>query len=369
MLGAENQCNAPFPYKTADAIEPTVIVIVNAVTGALVTRVLPNADMLSTFKAVGDPAHEVIAYYGLAWSPDGQELAAPFFIDRLDPTTHRPEPGTHGYSLLLMRSDGSGVRVLTQAHSRSLAAVLEWNLSRGAAIPLSGAAFAAAFLQPPALTYAWKADGSLAATAPLSQTTPNQAPALTPIGNPDGGATFTVWQPMSVGILAQGGQTPAPPYLFVARAQFLAWSPDGAYLLEASMGPWPIQPSKQPAARADIADELPVRDPALDAEMNQWTIDPQRPELTGGRFAWHPDGQLLAATPGLDLAVVTSVDIRDCASGALLATIPISQTSQVIQSPQASAGVGLAWSPDGQRLLVLNGAELIVLDPPTLPQA
>jgi hypothetical protein len=88
------------------------------------------------------------------------------------------------------------------------------------------------------MSYHWQADGTLATDTPLSESAPPPVPPLAPVGQPDGGSAFTIWQPGFVaGVSHPGPSGPSHlPGIYVWSTTVEAWSPNARYLL---VNGWP----------------------------------------------------------------------------------------------------------------------------------
>jgi WD40 repeat protein len=180
------------------------------------------------------------------------------------------------------------------------------------------------------------------------------APAPGPVGNPDGGSSFTIWQP-GLAIIISRAHTPS---IYIWKTNVTAWSPDGNYLVEGiglkavieqSGHPFP-DPVLLAALHLEHTPLLPVHDTAL-----------LRATFGSLAIAWRPDGRILAATN-----FTGSVDLFDCATGQKLGTLftPMNHT------PISGSPALLRWSPDGTRLL-LSSAQWGIVNvwgPGQLPQ-
>src|SRR5262249_24453570 len=134
-------------------------------------------------------------------------------------------------------------------------------------------------------------------------------PAPGPVGNPDGDASFTLWQPGSVSVSAM----PDTSRLSSWSATFVAWSPDGRYLVDGMTLFGLLKPPGQgfPSASSLILTRLnqvpllPLRDQALLKVVD-----------TATAVAWSPDGQVLAASQA-----GRSLDVYACRTGRKLASL------------------------------------------------
>lgn len=347
-----------------DGYLPGQINLYDARSGRLLARRHPDAAVLAALHAtnpvvplapeIGDP--DLLFSYGPAlWSPDGQSLAVALFIVLNPRSGGRPVDG-----LVLLDRDGTHPRMLVHAWTTDEPDLVAWDLSAGT--PVLGDAPA------PAAAYVWGSGGALSAVAALGSDPrfPAVAPAG-PIGNPDGGSSFTAWQP---GYLTQtptasdGGPVPEP-YLWYS--DFFAWSPDGRYLsvvpgnvalvvpIYPRSTPFPSGPSGevQTGAQTPPSGALQPTYPyvrARDRAMSD-LIQTQLPGSNGGwALAWRPDGRVLAAF-GPRVGATPPLTLYDTASGRVVSTLaPVRDAGNLV----AGQSDVLRWSPDGARLLLYS---------------
>jgi WD40 repeat protein len=204
---------------------------------------------------------------------------------------------------------------------------------------------------PAALAYRWSAGGTLLPEGVLSQDRVPPVPPFAPVGNPDGDAAFTLWQP---GELAPAS---APPTLYAFGPNISAWSPDGRYIIVGLNLGGILVPVGQPLPNRQGLDLqhygtlpfVPIRDVAL--------------QVASQYLSWRPDGRVLAAY-GSE-ASGTAMVLYDCATGRRLATLPLPQTPVSLLGIEAA----VRWSPDGSRL-VLSSAQwgpVVLWGPDQLP--
>jgi WD40 repeat protein len=394
ILGTLQGCSQSNPNN----YYPNVVAIVNATNGHLLESLQPDSTVLSFFHlhapqggapitgpdspgAAGDLFQPGVAYDGLAWSPDGKSVAMPFSFAY---TGASPSGGSHALGrvsvsgLYIGAIDGSSARAIGETLSQQLLYVAEWNVKTGKPVvasaslgsPIQGGTVAQ--LEPPSLSYSWRSDGSLSGSGALNTSRPPAPAPLDPVGNPDGGASFTVWQPMSIQVNVGDPANPQPTAAFSAWSGFVAWSPDGTYVLATSYV-WRVQPSKQPIPsetqlqREGSADLplLPIRDAAMDAMLSPEQGDHPH-AFASAQFTWSPDGKMLAAIADGGATMISpdlTVLIADCASGKTLTTLQVGSAST------ASGNISdIQWSPDGKKLLVGAESEYFVFGADKLPQ-
>ncbi|MGH2501714.1 MAG: hypothetical protein ACRDID_04270, partial [Ktedonobacterales bacterium] len=335
-----------------------------------------------------------IQYRSVAWSPDGKHLAITFFVDDLSSATRRSL-----YGVLLINPDGSSPRVLAQTlgpHDYVFDPV--WDLTTGTILPAPataqpqpGATFYSAGLGAPAQGWTWAANGVLVPQQPLLPVwLQNQPmPPIAPVGNPDGGASFSVWQPGQLSIMypldATGQANTSVPGVPLFQTAFVAWSPDGRYLLDVALSSVVNTPAGMPTPspqtlatlKLDNRAALPVRDAAMASALKRLAQESASHALNqpqgSGTVAWSPDGKLLAEVTGTsapqqdqDYATVT-ISIVSCENGKTLATL-------TAHAAVNQTGIGgneyMRWSPDGKRLYYFSDqlGSLTTWGPGLLPQ-
>lgn len=287
----------------------------------------------------------IIAYAHIAWSPDGQHVALTF----------KMASGSSSLTgVAFMSREGRQMQILLQ---RSLPAgrSAEWDIQQGRPLlsplmPLSAA-----------LVYHWSTNGILVPQMRLSgRTLPTAAP-LAPVGNPLGDASFTSWQPGIVQAVLPSG---TPMSIALWHTSFIAWSPDGRYLIDGidlvgRLGP-PEQPflDQQSSIALKHTLLLPVRDAALRQIIASQTAISWYPNgrvLTGysmtdqpntaSVLAWHPSGRMLARyIPG------KQIDFYRCSNGHDLAAFMLPDT----ETTSPAEMTVLRWSPDGTHLLFVS---------------
>jgi hypothetical protein len=235
---------------------------------------------------------------------------------------------------------------------------------------------------PPAQSYSWSPAGQLVPGIPLA-TSPVQT---TPIGNPDGGGSFTIWQPSYVTFLVPGGQSTSPVsasagvYVWandlpVASSDgFVTWSPDSRYLVDSASLFMVQRPAGRPSPTTALLQEMqlagapsgPIRDPGLQQVYLSLATAQSSGFLPTDYVAWSPSGHYLAAisdfgqpsSSGGSL-VVPSVSVYNCATGQLVATLkpeanPQISLSQLTANAYLGATTLLRWSPSGSHVLVFS---------------
>ncbi len=337
VLGYTNGC-------PASPSEKGLVEIYDAHTGKLITRILPEAPI---FQALHShfASYTTLFYDSILWSPDGMRLAILFAA------VAAKGPQLDG--LLLLDRDGRHAEVLLHVEAISSTPSYEylvWDIVQRrpvhiAYVPALPGDYVINI--PVALSYRWEADGVL-----VPQMVTNGATLTGPVGNPDGGSSFTPWQPGFAALTFQNGNAPSYlPGVYTWTTYFTAWSPDGRYIANGLYIAGRLTSPALPlvsrrilvALQADRLPTLPVRDKGLEQALGLLKV-PAGPAPGSVTFtaAWRPDGREIAINDSSDIS------IYDCTSGRLLATfsIPASPTTQV------GGGVIMRWSPDGSSLLL-----------------
>jgi hypothetical protein len=346
--------------------------IYSAKTGKLVTSFSLDPLILRTYHAtLGQPIPTVngelfasyIHYQSVLWSPTGKQLAFSFVVLQHDfdfplpnapPSNPAPSQRAHA-GVLVTNLTGTTSQVLVAPYTLpgvGQAPSMEWDLQTGALL-------SPALRLPPSLSYAWGENGGLLPLQPLNTQAAPAATPPTPIGNPAGGTTFTIWQP---GLATQGyylppapSATTAVPATYVAGlnlwySNFGVWSPDGRYLMTPAYygGRLALARQLSPSAH-DLAaagqGQAPIfapHDQVLQTYAEASIYVP---------VAWRPDGKVIAtvsfhSTNGGNTITVL-VTLHNSVSGTVL-------SSFTVQTAGGAAGVVLRWSPDGSHLLFLD---------------
>lgn len=320
-----------------------------------------------------------LTYTSLGWSPDGKTLAITFAGGSITAGAHGQPPALQGdpriNGLIVVSLTGTRtVRVYDQPVAQESTGeragnpypLVAWNTTTGQQEVLS---------VWESLAYRWTADDRLVASMPLlPPPTPPPAASLGRVGNPDGGASFTLWQ---VGYLHVGN--PSCSSATGADLSYIdlgletngpIWSPDGAIYIPQGIYSGGRADAPTPGGARGPASEcvltgtlaelplLPVRDAALRAVVARLTA---RSNVT---LFWRPDGQRVLLTE-------VPVTIQQGSGAEYTATVYDCATGQVLATPNTPGSpVGLfgaptvEWSPDGQRVLLLGygDAPLTVLD-------
>jgi hypothetical protein len=206
----------------------------------------------------------------------------------------------------------------------------------------------------PALVYSWNEDGTLAPvpdTLLAPQPTAQMPLAPGPIGNPDGGETFTSWQSGMLTAQSYNSQD-GLVNVYTWSSTFPSWSPDGRYFIAAIALSGRFQPLGFPTPSPELLASkqeshlpvFPVRDKGLQRVLTELRNQPEGASA-GVSLAWSVSGMVLAAF-GAD---GINIDFFDCATGRLLARLPNPGSTFAVDN-----GI-LGWSPDDRWLLMTSG--------------
>jgi hypothetical protein len=360
------------PAPTDDTDSAAAVAIFDSATGRL-ERSIPLGPLMRAAAVRGGANHEHVAYSGLGWSPDGQHVAVVFtdFGDRSAAPENVLDSG------LLLLDVAAGTHSIMRGDSGFFAAASGvsdgfpvWHLGQQVVLP--------AFLPESGLAYAWSMDGAPYPILPLHDALdqlPINAGPRYPVGAPDGGPRFTIWQPgLEIG---SGGGADAGQATFVSA--FPAWSPDGSNLtllvagvaLRAASiggqmgGSTTMRQELQAAAlmpplpSPPVLPLVPPRDAALAAVQVEvgnvgWAV-----------VGWNPSGSLLASIN----CVAPSdqrMELRDTATAQVLASDHLNlaagdpgcrgSPNATVVGGYPSLGLSLAWSPVGSQVLLCDRA-------------
>jgi WD40 repeat protein len=341
------------------------VVIFDARTGALlkVVRLEPLLDLNTASGPVWMRANAV-AYLGLGWSPDGDHLAIAFtaFNSSVRRTLeHLIDSGLllldprHGTADVIHGDAGYFTRLGSETTGFPI-----WNVAQHIETP--GTAIA------PGLTFSWGHNSVPAPLAPLTGPVtqlPIDAGPRYPVGNPDGGATFTIWQP---GLVVGPARTSLGAGHAVFLSAFPTWSPDnGAVTFMTAGAALPLPPDAAPSATSAAGGPLPLPTPAAVAQTpaRDAALDAVQREIgtSGwGLVAWNPAGSLLASV-NCNQSAGQTVTIRATATGQEISSAPLNAQnagcSTLLTGGGATGGypntpLSLLWSPDGDTLLVCD---------------
>lgn len=339
---------------------PNLINIYRARDGAFVRQLAPDP---AIFAALGQQPPAVAQAYAtpapnapflmcenLLWSRDGQRFAVVFVLTQGDRTL---------LGVAVVRAqDGAVERVVAAPQIAS--GYMVWDLNAGTAATYDTQYSTSAGITriiAPALT--WSATGELQPSGTFPPPGTNE-----PIGNPNGDASFSIWQPGSVVRSMPSGsgrQGQAGAYVF--NTQLVAWSPDARYVAAFFVAGGRLQPSHTPApdgatlAQSHGADLplLPLRDAGLDQALHHVLTRMDLANASSQSTAWiayRSDGKAIAL---LD----DQQDFAVYSAGSGTALYPFRYLNLLPNTHNGNAWA-LRWSPDGTALLLPDGSLLHV---------
>ncbi len=324
-----------------------------------------------------DTSAQVIHYSHVQWSPDSNSLAVSFTIFSIDgPAVNGIWPTHTIVGLYLSSADGSNARVLARTVAKDECFCgAEWNVRSGtltAISPLppgSNNSNWLSSLTPPAIMYSWGEGGHLTGTPALTANGAPFAPSATAVGNPDGGASFSIWQPGVIG----GQRTDAMqlaqiPPVATFSTSFLAWSPDGQYVLDVEAQSWRVAAPLVPTPSVDslrttglaAAPILPSHDAVVADMLSPTPMHVHNPYGSGEgiELAWSPNGRLVAVVEsiGTILGQPNPGQLRLVVFDAASASPLVALTPHLDTNVAASAhgAIFLRWSADGSHLLFFD---------------
>lgn len=371
VLGYTSGCP---PLASSAASATGAVVVYDAATGAMRARFQPDTAILAAVSHTEGFTHPTIAYQSLLWRHDGARLAISFLLARDNP----PDLAGAGQGdtitgIFLSAADGTHPAVFTHLLAPGERAAGEWNLRTGAYIP------AVAGLPQPALSYTWDAAGALVPRDPLALDATPPASVSAAIGDPNGGAGFSIWQPAQIvresasGASGASGASDtsgsATDGVYVYRTSFAAWSADGTFFAPSLGLSARLQPAGQPVPRAQTLRALgvaglpllPVRDAGLARALGRLALLPRDQSNGPMVVAWSPNGRMLAVqlVPAEPNAEPQQTDhalmVYDCATGKPLTTLVPAGVAPGKAAPLTGATL-LRWSADGAHLLLYDAA-------------
>lgn len=320
-------------------LDETVISIMNALAinstsypGVLATSSFQIANSGST--NIGSMRFLPFSYIHVMWSPDGQRLALSFILYL------QQHPF---FGMLVMNVNGHNSHIIFQAPDLNQQTPIEWDLATGQPLGFTPI--------PAAIAYRWQTNGSLVPFKPLTDGPQQLIPLSGPVGNPDGSANFTIWQPGFTTFTTIAGY-------YGWSTAFSAWSPDGRYLIDNInlqgfyKPPSSIIPDIQALAKLKL--------------LHNRLLSPRNVavfELLQGSplVSWRPDGRVLATYFARGLII-----FYDSQTGQALQTLALSSNQHLLTGSLAL----LRWSPDGSHLLLSSPSNglLNIWGPNQLPR-
>ena len=340
--GVLNVYNARTGKLTAQwQLDDTILTIINAptISGQRLSMhgVLATSSFHTTTTGsanVGSKRLLPFSYKHVMWSPDERRLALSFIVYM----QQQPFSG-----ILVMNIDGRFSHIIFQPPAMDQRTPIEWDIATGQALGFTSI--------PSAISYHWQANGSLVPFGPLSNRPQQLVPLAGPVGDPDGSALFTIWQPGITAFTSIAGY-------YGWSTSFSAWSPDGRYLIDDInlqgfyKPPASIVPDIQALSKLKLGHNrlLSPRKVALYELLEGFPL-----------VSWRPDGRVLATYFARGLVI-----FYDTRTGQALQTLKLPPGQHLLVGSVAL----LRWSPDGSHLLLSSPSYglMNIWGPGQLPQ-
>jgi hypothetical protein len=380
-------CGAPYIGQGQSDTQPNLLIF-DAATGRKVATYLLDPAVRTALAQIGLKVNGAsvydISYFETNWSPDGRLMEVGFGV-------YGEQASDVGVAVVTLTGaarghisvwlDSANAVNALPANGFDAAPVERWDLTNGSQTTI--------YLSP-ALAYRWLPSDVLVADEPLPVAGSAPAePAAAALGDPIGGQSFTLWRTgtlslinaLSCGTGAAGVQPLSAPYAYLSLDSTV-WSPDGRYLLYASVAaqagiqspshaptqtPIPTEPGVatfydlNPCDSGPPPDQLPkapIHDKGLQSALMLLDLSGDN-QLS---LAWSADGQRLAVATFTPSQGTGALIVYDCATGAVL------QQLTGDQFEGAASAIDLAqdpvWSPDSSQLLLsVSGpdAKLVVV--------
>lgn len=335
------------------------IAVYNTQTATL-TRMLPVESLLGVTIPTDDstPLGESDGYVslsGLGWSPDSNWFAAVYTV--FDTAAPASPDDISDSGLLLVNPETEAMRII-----RGDSGYFGPLGGRTSSLPIwdiKASYQTLGFTPQPGVVFAWGNNGLPVTTQPVVTSLaelPVNAGARYPVGQPDGLAPFTIWQPgLVIG--------PGTSHIGGGRSEFvttfLSWSADGSHAGLLTVGASLPTPS---SAQSNSSAGYSVAGPNLSAPSALPAIPPRDVALVRvqgevgaygwAEVAWNPAGTMLASISCF-ARHGSAVEIRDTASGALIGSAPLKLVARDPGCRDATASnLKLVWAPDGSQVLV-----------------
>jgi len=352
LLGTQQNC------AVGGSAMPGLLTIHNASNGKQVYSFLLNKLVIAAFHHQYPKLRtEAVFYYQtVLWFHDGYHLAVLFGATFF----HEPLPPSFD-GLLLLDVHGGSSHVLLHPDQNNFISYLVWDTQQGseyiAPSNASSTAQSPGYTIPPSPFYRWGNGGGANELLPVQDKVGlSPSSSLAAIGDPDGGKTFTLWQPGQLGLTTANGNGAYLPGIATWSTYFAAWSPDGRYIVDRLLVDGRINipghsiPDHQTllALSMELLPLLPVRDKALQRVLQIFASTIAQTDFIGASVSWRFDGGVLAAYGAGDYD--TGVVIYRCTDGTHVATLQPSSAALA----RIGSGVVLRWSDDGAHVLLFN---------------
>ncbi|HEX2349401.1 MAG TPA: hypothetical protein VHI51_13300 [Ktedonobacterales bacterium] len=366
-LGAlQGNCGGASPDAPTDAIA-----IYSVSSGKLITLLKPDLAIFDSaaveqFAATNNEAAQPMNVYlqGLTWTHDQQALVMTYsVVIQLPEGQNGATPGIFGV-LRLGVHNAALTKLWANPTSNIISngALPRWDLTTGdlSHVPQS---------TDGSTLFLWYDGG---------QTVPTGSDSGKPIGSPEAGQMFSIWQ---AGVLQQSTFSNTPnsppqsqPQEVVWGSQFAVLSPDDRYYLPyfPAYGVL-VPPSPRPLNAQE--QQIEPRDGALlDLAKTLVATPLTRSQTAQILVTWRPDGQLLASTtmyspdasPNASATPQFTVTLHDTRSGQVVARL--TPNFNGFQNGQAGQEM-LSWSPDGKHLALADNVygAITIWGPGALP--
>ncbi len=355
ILGYEQTC------AVGGEAAPGLLTIHDVVSGKRVRSYLLNDYVLSTFhrQYPGMRTEGVFSYHLVLWSHDRFHVAvlfsAAFYHEAQAPSFD---------GLLLLNLKGGTASVLLHMDRDNYMSYLIWDTRVGTEyVEPSNFSITAenpGYSVKPALYYRWGNGGGADELLPAQDVSGRSPTFLSgPTGDPNGGNTFTPWQPGELGLTTSMGNGTYLPGVGDWSTYFAAWSPNGRYVVDNLVIDGRLNVPGHPAPdrktlitlSMEMIPLLPVRDKGLARLLQELAARPQRPGsiYTDESVAWRFDGKELAAYGTGDI-FDTTVNIYRSTDGVQVATL----LPSVAGVGQLGGRGTLRWSNNGSRVLLFS---------------
>ena len=342
VLGHSQTCSSV-------AYVPGLVNLYEAQTGKLLRQLHPDEAIVQALsRALASPSEPVargpqkkkgggsglvISYRHVIWSPDNQRLAFLF---------HLLAPSASMEGVVLMNRDGAHAQVALDQQNPLAPSSAEWDLERRVLLTSK------TFPLPPALAYHWGPKGTLLPGYLLPTQFLPAAPPLGARGNPDGDASFMLWQPALTQVTVAYSSDVYTPHSW--STSFAAWSADGRYLIT-DLSFWGLLDSPEGISAetksGKVTEMATDRNETGAVGLTNECAALLKAANTPLAFAWSPNGRVLA-----DYGAGNGVDLYECPTGHKLTSFSLQSQ---YAAPSADA-VALRWSPDGSHLLLSSTA-------------
>lgn len=337
------------------------LVIYNSATGGIV-QMSPIEPLLGVTIPSGAEgrAHGSDGYVwvrGLGWSPDSVWFAMTYTVFN---TPNPTSPNAMLDSGLLLLNPQTGATQIIRGDSGYFSSLVGPSVAHPV-WHITGSSETTSYTTAPGIIFAWGPDGlpfpTVSAHGSLNDL-PANAGVRYPVGQPDGSAPFTIWQPGVVigpGSAGVGGGRGA----FVTT--FASWSADGAHVTTLTEGvtlPTPVKALSAVSAPSGTAGPVLAEPSDMPAVPARDVALAHVQEAVGAygwaAVAWNPAGSALASVTCF-ARQGQAVELRDTASGAVIGSsrLKLGAGDPGCADPAAS-NLSLLWSPDGSRLLAVD---------------